>query len=286
MNNELLDEVASFLFRDKAPRLDATEQAQLDFLTSMHLDGYGAVLIEGKPRTGKSMFLSHLAWIRRKFFGYPVVSNNPLKESFGEYELIDNDWLAEEIEKVNKLIEKEKEERTNKKEHSKLLTEVGNREMTNIWEKSGIKLYKTTDLFDEIGQGTDRRRAMASFNIALGHLCTQFGHYQNLLCMVVHDRNIMDTFRQEPYITHEVMCGYWRDFPRPYNPAAGDLGTSVYQVFHRHSPIWRPEDGAPPYNPQVITLEVANWKDLFDTNAPVGMPRSILKGLMKENKPL
>jgi hypothetical protein len=285
---ELLNDIASFLM-PKPPKLSPSDQAQFDFLTTMNLDGYGAMVIEGQPRTGKSMFLAHLAYIRRKFFGYPVVSNNPLQPIFGEYELIDATWLAEELEKVNKLIDSEIENQKNKKkleQYKRKPSEVEATEMLSLWERSGVKLYKSTTLWDEGGQDTDKRRGMASKNIALGHLCTQFGHYKNLICIVVHDIDIMDTYRQQRFLTHEVKCGYWRDFPRPYNKAKGDFGTSVYQVYHRHSPTWRPEDGPGPWNPQVITLEVRNWKDLFDTNAPVGMPRSIIKGLMKENKPL
>jgi len=283
MNTDLLNDVASFLL-PKPPALSQADQAQFDFLTSMHLDGYGAVLIEGKPRTGKSMFQAHLGFIRRKFFSFPVVSNTPLKPAFGEYELLDAEWLAAELEKVNKIIEGEIENQRNKKKHSKQLTEEETTQMASLWERSNVKLYKSTTFFDEGQADTDRRRAMASKNLVLGYLCQQFGHYQNLLCIVAHNKNLIDSYRIEPYITHEITCGYWRDFPRPYNKEMGDFGTSVYQVFHRHSPIWRPEDGPAPWNPQVITLEVRNWMGLFDTNAPVGMPRNILKGLLKENK--
>ena len=276
----LLDEVTQFLM-PKAPQLSDTEQKQFDFLTSMNLDGYGAVLIQGKPRTGKSMFQAFLAWQRRKFFGYPVVSNVPLKLAFGDYELADVEWLVTELEKVNQAIEGEAQKR---REHSKLLSDETNENMGNLWEKMGIKLYRSTTLFDEMQTGADKRRAMANMNLILGYLCQQFGHYENLLLMVAHDKALIDAYRQEPFVTHDVLCGYYRDFPNPYNKTTDDLGTCIYQVFHRHTPIWTPDDGLPPWNPQMVTLEVRNWKGLFDTNAPVGVPRNVLKGLLKENK--
>lgn len=277
----LLDECAKLLI-PKAPQLSETEQKQFDFLTSMNLDGYGAVLIQGKPRTGKSMFQAYLAYLRRKFFGNPVVSNVPLKPAFGDYELADVEWLVTELEKVNQTIESEAQDR--KKGHKKLISDTDNENICNLWEKAGIKLYRSTTLFDEMQTGADKRRAMANMNLILGYLCQQFGHYENLLLMVAHDKALIDAYRQEPFVTHDVLCGYYRDFPRPYCKATDDLGTCIYQVFHRHTPIWTPDDGLPPWNPQMVTLEVRNWKGLFDTNAPVGVPRNILKGLMKENK--
>lgn len=236
-------------------RLAQDDLERISFLREMQLDKTGVVLVTGQQRTGKTTWGASLAWMRREYFGYPVVSNVVLKDAFGEYEYLDTAKLVEEMEKVNKVVDKAVKGKEN--ERIKRVAE-------EAWGAMSIKLRRATILLDEGYAAFERRRGMSPKLLLYSYLVQQWGHYESLIVVMATSRELLDSQRINPFATHEVTCGHVKE-----------MATSLYMVFDRREAV------EPDVNPRPQTIYVPNWSPLFDTHAPVAVPRDILKSALK-----
>ena len=264
------------------PVMSETDRVQLKLLTQLRLGptskvpkNYGAALIQGLPGSGKTTVMVYLAYLRKKFWGYPVISNLPLKAAFGDYEYIDTEDLVIELLKINEAVAEGAKE-TKEKQHRKILSDREIDQMDSLWERKNIKLHRVTWLWDESPTMADSRRGMSPTTIMLGYLSQQFRHYESMLLVVSHHKRLVDQYRVEPFMTHDIYCGH--------HPGAMDTecGISTYSIGNRHMPI-NYDESKGILNPQGLQLNIDNWIPLFDSFAPIGIPKGIIKGLQREN---
>lgn len=246
------------------PKTVTRDMKQAMFFSQMHLDSYGVVLVKGDPGSGKSTWGFSTAWIRRKLWGYPVVSNVLAKPAFGEYTYLDTESLVGEFLKVNAAVEKE----VRQWKHSKKLSPRDEEVAGSAWEGSNIALHNSTIIWDEGYGSLDKRRFMSPKMILLSYLVQQQRHFNCLIIIMASTDKMLDDIRINPFASHEVNCGH---FP--------DLGVSFYNVYHRYSPI---QEGI---NPQRQQIKVANWAgQIFDSFCPVAVDVGLLKGVLKEGQ--
>jgi len=247
---------------DPISQLSDKEQQQLKFFTELYLHKEGTVLVKGNPGAGKTTWMVYAAYIRRKFWGYPIVSNIPLKPAIGDYTYMDTEALVEEFLKVNKAVEKDLE----KHKHSKKISKRDIAVVESAWAGSNVNLYKCTLIWDEGYGSLDKRRASSPKLILLSYLVQQRRHFGSLILIASSTEKLLDDIRINPFATHEVNCGFYPS-----------LMLSAYDVFHRLAPY------NPGKNPQRLTLDIENWKDLFDSFCPVAVDMGILKSVLKES---
>jgi len=256
--------VCDFLgLEEPTPQLPERERQQLKFFTELYLHKEGTVLVKGNPGAGKTTFMVYCAYIRRKFWGYPIVSNIPLKDAIGEYTYVDTETLVDEFLKVNKAVERDLK---NKEQSKKKLSERDTNVADSAWAGSKVNLYKCTLIWDEGYGSLDRRRAMSPKLILLSYLVQQRRHFGSLILIASSSERLLDEVRINPFTTHEVNCGHYPD-----------LMLSAYDVFFKYAPFIFGR------NPQRLTLDIENWKDLFDSFCPVAIDLGILKSVLKEN---
>lgn len=250
--------------KEEVLQLPEREMKQLKFFTELRLNKEGTVLVKGQPGAGKTTLMVYMAFIRRKFWGYPIVSNIPLKPAIGEYTYVDTETLVDEFLKVNAAVEKDvKKARSGPKKLSDEETNLAD----SAWAGSGVNLHKCTLIWDEGYGSLDRRRAMSPKLILLSYLVQQRRHFGSLILIASSTEKLLDDIRINPFATHEANCGHYEK-----------LKLSAYDVFNRHAPY------RVGLNPQRITLEILNWVTLFDSFCPVGIDSGILKAVLKENK--
>lgn len=250
--------------KEEVLQLPKRERQQLKFFTELRLDREGTILVKGQPGAGKTTWMIYCAYIRRKFWGFPIVSNIPLKPTIGEYTYIDTETLVNEFLKVNEAVEKDLKKT---RQHSKKLSVQEVKEADSAWAGSGVNLHKCTLVWDEGYGSLDRRRAMSPKLILLSYLVQQRRHFGSLILIASSTEKLLDDIRINPFATHEVNCGHYPE-----------IKLSAYDVFNRHAPY------RPGLNPQRMTLEILNWTRLFDSFCPVGIDKGILKAVLKENK--
>jgi len=271
--------------QQQVPVMSATDKAQLKLLTELRLGptarnpiNYGAALIQGLPGAGKTTIMVYLAYLRKKFWGYPVVSNLPLKSAFGDYDYLDTEELISELLKINEVLSDDAKAQKAKQrvKNQKVLTEAEVEQMDSLWSKKKIKLHRVTWLWDESPTMADARRGMSPTTIMLGYLSQQFRHYESMLLVVSHHKRLVDQYRVEPFMTHDIYCTHH------VGVGLGECGTSTYSIGNRHIAVnYERNQGI--LNPQAIQLCIDNWIPLFDSFAPIGIPKGIIKGLQREN---
>lgn len=247
---------------DKSAKRD---QDQLEFLTSMYLHAGGIALVKGALRGGKTTWMVFMAYIRRKLFGYPVVSNVLLRPAFGDYYYLDTEALVEEFLKVNATVKKEVA-----RQKSGKLSERDKLVARSAWEGSKVNLYKSTIIWDEGYGSLDRRRSHSPKLLLLSYMVQQWGHLESLILIGASSEKLLDDIRINPVATHEVNCGHYPT-----------LGISTYDVLYRYAPT------RVGINPLRMTLEIDNWagkNGLFDSGCPVAVDPGILKAVLRECK--
>lgn len=228
---------------------------RIAFMRQLNLDKSGVALVTGLQRSGKTTWGVSLAWLRRKYFGYPVVSNVLLKPEFGPYTYLDTEQLVEEMKKVNSLVEKAVKGQENERQR---------RVAEEAWRGMDVKLRRSTILIDE-GYGTfEKRRGMSPKLLLYSYLVQQWGHYESLIIVMATSEKLLDSQRIGPFATHEVTCSHVKE-----------LSLSLYRVYNRQQEI---EERV---NPLPQTIWVPNWARLFDTHAPVAVPKDLLRSALK-----
>ena len=242
--------------------LSERDQKRMDFYIGMGML-QGAMLVKGLQGAGKTTWGAHLGWWRRRYFGFPMVSNVLLREKFGDYTYIDSKRLVEEFRKVNTAVEREVKRLTKAKKEGRerLMAEAAE----EIWKSSGCNLYRATILIDEGYEEFERRRGMSPKVLLNGYLVQQWRHYQSLIIVLASSQELVDRKRLLPFITHEVLCSF-------------DSQTlqSTYKIWFKRAPQVKGK------NPARWQIYVPNYAGvIFDSDAPVAVPEELLRSVLK-----
>lgn len=242
------------------PRLSDDDVDRIMFYRGLRLDGFGVVMVNGDLGSGKSAWGAVTSWIRRQYFGYPVVSNVLLKPSFGEYSYIDTPRMVAEMRKINRVLKDVIE----KFGSGHVLPDEAKTMMEELWEKSGTNLWRRTILLDEGYGSFEKRRGQSSKLLLNSYLIQQARHYESLVIVIASSSNLLDRYRLLDHITHQVSCTH-----------IADLEMSLYRVHNRKMPFM---EGV---NPGVQRIFIPNWAGLWDSWVPVAVPDDLLESALR-----
>ena len=269
-NELLLPEDGKALVQGFRPdMLNEVDRSQYDRFKSLRLDRHGVIHIGGNLRSGKSTWAVFLAWVRRKLWGFRVVSNVMLLPEFGPYDYIDTDRLVQEFRKINKAIEKAVaagQLKFSQKHSPKKLSAQEQKVAGDVWAESGTILKDATIIWDEGYQDADNRRTSGNKHILLTYLIQMMGHFKCMLGICASSDRLLDDQRCNPFMTHQVKCNY-----------LPELSMSQYTVLGRWIPL---EKGINPWYHQIY---VPNWAGrMFDSESPVAVDEALLRNVLRE----
>ncbi len=201
----------------------------------------GIIIVSGDFGSGKSLWMYKIAWDLRNLFGKKCTFDVPPLETFGDYRTIKSHEFTDELEKIGKLAEVEKQ------------VELGHMSRAEFNEQlDEVKLFNATIGIDESYDKLEKRRSN-NFSINMGHLMMKVRHFHNLFILVSPKANRIDRGMAYDIRSHEVYC-------------SRDQATN--ECRYR---IWRKVDGAWTSH----TLTPSNWSHLWKTDNIIGS--SILK---------
>jgi hypothetical protein len=201
----------------------------------------GIIVVSGEFGSGKSLIMYKIAYDLRNLFGKKCTFDVPPLETFGDYRTIKSAEFTEELEKIGKLAEVEKQVElghTSREEFNKQLDEV--------------KLFNATIGIDESYDKLEKRRSN-NFSINMGHLMMKVRHFHNLFILVSPKANRIDKGMAYDIRSHEIYC-------------SRDLVTNICRYR-----LWRKIDNAW----TSFELNPSNWSHLWKTDNIIGS--SILK---------
>lgn len=207
----------------------------------------GIIIVSGEFGAGKSLWMYKVAYDLRNLFNKKCTFDVPPLDTFGEYRTIKSADFAEELEKIGKLAEIEKDVergRVSREEFNKMLHEV--------------KLYNATIGIDEAYDKLEKRRS-TNFSINMGHLMMKMRHFHNLFILLSPKANRIDKGMAFDIRTHEVRC--FRDQA---------TGKCRYRIWRRTDDVWTKHELTP-----------VNWKHLWKTDNIIGSNILVVRGLTK-----
>ncbi len=248
--------------------LNARDRDQYEHFKALNLHRPGVAHISGQPRSGKTTWAVFFAWVRRKLWGNPVVSNILLKPEFGEYTYLPTKRLVAEFRKVNKAIEDavaQGEEKFDNREHSKLMTGQMAEVAKRAWASAGTVLQNATIIFDEGYGAVDRRRTQSPKHMLITYLIQTFGHFGCFLALISSSEKLLDAQRVIPFLTHQVKCSH-----------ISEVAISQYIV------LWKFGALIEETNPWRHNIYIPNWGGrMFDSEAPVAVDNSLLRRVLE-----
>ncbi len=247
--------------------LSKRDREQYEHFKALNLHRPGVAHVAGQPRSGKTTWAVFLAWVRRKLWGNPVVSNVLLKPEFGEYTYLPTSRLVAEFRKINKAIDEavaKGKEKYNERGHSKKLTGQEAEVAKRAWATAGSILQNATIIIDEGYGVTDRRRGQSPKHLLITYLIQTFGHFGCFLALISSSEKLMDAQRVIPFLTHQVKCSH-----------ISEIALSKYIV------LWKFGALIDEWNPWHHNIYVPNWGGkYFDSEAPVAVDNSLLRNVL------
>jgi len=158
----------------------------------------GAVMVSGLERSGKSLWVSHLAYQSKKHFGKRCTLNYKPKKGFGEFDYLDNEGLIQEIDNLRRITGLAND-----------LTEDDEVSPEVEEELRNCLLYNRIFVVDEAYQELDKGRR-TNLTRAYGRLVRQWGHLHSLFVFVSPDAEDFDVRMIWKRRTHEVKTTYYR----------------------------------------------------------------------------
>lgn len=137
------------------------------------------IAVEGKKGCGKTCLGVAIAFKLKSLFGIPVLSDQPLKNKFGEYTYFNEKKLLEELKKTTSL--------------ARGLTQEDIDEQVDwVFNKEKIKLRESILLLDESYKLFDSRTPMDKLTRSFGYYIAQSRHFKTTVILMVPDRNQLD----------------------------------------------------------------------------------------------
>lgn len=214
----------------------------------------GVMLVTGDPGGGKGLFTNVLSWkIKRYFEGRKVLLDYKPKPLFGPYLPFDDRFIDAEFQKIADLsnvrgeIPKEIDRRDKKRIKGMHL-------LADTWleSKAGqVYLGNGVLVLEEFKRYLHNRRSMNPMGITLGHIITQWRHFDVLIVGMTPFRNEIDVKACLQYLTHEVRCSWQSD------------GTALCNIYQTQ---WIGSRGILRMEGRPVAVRVDGWRERAELN--------------------
>lgn len=205
----------------------------------------GLVLLVGDVGAGKSLFLAWLGFKLKKYFGIPVVADFPLvRENFGEYTYLPKSGWPEELEKMEKIVER--------------TMEIG---VDAAYREGDSKFYQAAVLLDECHKDLNKRRGGTNLAILITEVFTLWRHYQGLFVVASPKWDLIERVRFDDFITHEIGAKF-DEF----------RGLCYYNIYVRRYRAYKR-----------LTLTVGDWCSLYLSYCPVAASTQVLRSALQSD---
>lgn len=212
------------------------------FLLELELVNFAVVMVDGLKGSGKSLFGAWVADRNNKLFGKGVTTNCKLKDTFGQFNLVDekifiNEWIK--------------------------LTELADRDDSNDLIRNIVELtkysmfYNRTILIDEARKWIWKRRPHSRMLQYIGELIDVSRHNHDvILFSCANLEHIADVQTIWENRTHEVNCSFNTTY----------RGYATYSIKHRNTNKIR-----------WLHLEASKYAALWESESLVGMSKPLSK---------
>jgi SpoVK/Ycf46/Vps4 family AAA+-type ATPase len=140
-------------------------------------------LFEGKKGRGKTLAAVAVAYQMKEFFDMPVTivgsSMDLVKETFGDYEFLDERDFINELDKMTKITKQTED------------SEIGDA-VEVLLERMGIKITNSLLVFDEAYKFFDSRSPSDKLVKVFGYFVAQSRHYKSTIILVSPNRDMID----------------------------------------------------------------------------------------------
>lgn len=181
------------------------------WLLDLELCDYAVVMVDGLRGSGKSLFGAWLADRNNKLFGKGVTTNCRLKDTFGEFDMIDEKIFIDEWVKLTELADRED----------------ANELIKNIAELTKYSMFfNRTITIDEARKWIWRRRPNARILKYIGELIDVCRHNHDVIVFSCANlENIADVHTVWDNRTHEINCSFNTTYK----------GYATYSIKHRNT---------------------------------------------------
>ncbi len=204
------------------------------------------IIIYGKPRSGKTLFMVWLCWKLKKYFGMRTVIDSPnLTPAYGDsHYMSDKEFMKERV-KINKTME---------------LYERMNMLDTLDWKDLDIWLYRAGVMWDEVEDKISVHQTSDKIAREYNNETLQYGHNECVFCIVSHDPKQINRQYAGQFHTHEVSCTFHKNYR-----GSGEAW-STYMIYNKTSKRFFSKE-----------LKVETWGPLFKSRGPIASKVTIGK---------
>lgn len=196
------------------------------------------IIIYGKPRSGKTLFMVWLCWKLKKYFGMHTVMDSPnLTPAYGEaHYMSDKEFMKERV-KINKTME--------------LYERMGMLDKLD-WKDLDVWLYRAGVMWDEVEDKISVHQTADKIAREYNNATLQYGHNECVFCIVSHDPKQVNRQYAGQFHTHEVSCTYHKNYRN-----SGEAW-STYMIYNKTTKRFFPK-----------ALKVSTWGPLFKSRGPI-----------------
>lgn len=233
-----------FLHGERLRPLDFKDEDKytIYFLLELELVDYAVVIISGLKGSGKSLFDTWISYKLKQLFGKGATLSYRPKDSFGEYEYINEQLFIDEWVKLTELADRE--------DSNSLIENL--RELTRY-----SAFYNRAIAFDEARKWVWKRKPNAKLLGYIGELVDLVRHNHNVILFSCPSADkVVDEITIWDNRTHEIHCGFNTTY----------LGCASYQIRHRNSGKIR-----------TLHLPANVWGQYFETHNIIGMSKPVTK---------
>jgi hypothetical protein len=156
------------------------------------------LLIWGKPRSGKTMFMVWLLWKLRKYFGMHTVIDSPyLTPAYGPFHYMSDKEFIKERVKINRTME--------------LYERLGKLDELE-WKDLQIKLFRAgvgwDEAYDKISVHQTSDKIAREYNNEI----LQYGHNECVFCIISPDPRQINRQYASQFATHTVCCTFHKNY--------------------------------------------------------------------------
>lgn len=214
------------------------------FILSMGLTE-GIVLVGGKLRSGKSLWMHWIAMQLRDLFGKRVTCDVRPAKGFGEYSFTNADIFVNEWSNLSKTINDSGEDNIDRIELDKHST-----------------LCNRVYFLDEAHKSMPKR-GLTKYGMMLGDANIVTYHFHNLMVYATGQVKLLDNQHLVELATHRVLCG-WGLFSK------GKCGYIIQRVNPQIS--------------KQMELDPSEWSHIWNTHSLITMRENVDKKLLRQKE--
>ena len=211
----------------------------------------GVTILVGPAGTGKTLSMTAILYHLRKFFGMHTITDYELKPAYGPYSYLSTEEFIQELRNVDALV-KLRKERISDFSSTEITERVGEAAET-ILRNRGIVFDNAGIGWDEANRKLERTRSTSKLVMMHRYYVQTWRHYQCALILATPE---LDDIVEKALtqVTIELGCGY-----------DTVLGECTAMGRNRITT-----------EPVVLRTYMRNYKDMYETHAPISIRESIL----------